>query len=460
MAYELLHEIEDLREDTIAREVLKQRGPFLAAPEGLIYQYQKEGYWKLLSHGELQKEVFKCSKLGWYARIPSRHGHVPSPLRITSYFMNCVANLMMYADLQKFEPSPGIALRNGFLTIGGLKENKPMNFAGRYLDLEYRPSAHPSKFLQMLAEIFGKDSPEWAQDKIRTLQKFFGACLFGLATRYSKALILLGAGANGKSTLQEVVEHAIFMGRSSSVHPTKWSREYYVAGLFNSDLNTVSELPKNEELSPDVFKAVISGEAIQGRLPKEKPFKFAPTAGHVFSANNLPQTDDTSEGFWRRVIIIPFTQDFRKVSNASKDDIKAPILAEEREGILNWAFEGAKALVADGGYNIGEWHTTAINEWRDESNSVRPFLSECTKKADDPNYRCSSAELYDDYKFWCWQNGIHPLGRPAFGRVLSDSLTRFKSNGLIFYLGIKVNPRHEWEITKIRRNRGTPTRLS
>jgi hypothetical protein len=69
-------------------------------------------------------------------------------------------------------------------------------------------------------------------------------------------------------------------------------------------------------------------------------------------ANHLPAADDASEGFWRRIALIPWAVRFAKRGEAgdgpAEDPGLATIVAGEAPGILAWAVRGAVAYATAG----------------------------------------------------------------------------------------------------------------
>lgn len=62
----------------------------------------------------------------------------------------------------------------------------------------------------------------------------------------------------------------------------------------------------------------------------------------MFCLNELPKTNDISNGFYRRFLIAPFNVQIPKSRinpNLAKD-----IISHELPGIMNWVFEGRERL--------------------------------------------------------------------------------------------------------------------
>ena len=87
----------------------------------------------------------------------------------------------------------------------------------------------------------------------------------------------------------------------------------------------------------------------------EQPFTYRPFAKLVFAVNDLPDVSDTSHGFARRVVLIPFNQVFTNTaSSSSAKRLKADLdilkkITPEMEGIFAFAVEGLKRLTKNDG---------------------------------------------------------------------------------------------------------------
>lgn len=405
-------------------------GPF-ATVGGLAYHYDKDtGAWQPLSQTELLKHIYKMNRAGYVKEEVNNKGvRTTTPLNLGPKQQNDIATNVMRdehpADAAfRASPARGIAFRNRFVTIDDKKglvdaPNAPENYATTSLPFDYDPEAKAPRFQKMLNELFAKDSAEDREAKKKALAQFYGACLFGLGPKFERCFILSGSGANGKSTFMEIMQDTLFQKTSKSVAPDKWDHEYYIASLHGARLNTVSEIPSSEVFVSEKFKQVITGDEQTGRHPGEKPFSFRPMAGHVFSANEMPQTGDVTEGFWRRFVVIPFTQKFDG-KGGGRDAVKNPIIENEAPGIVNWAIEGVLDLRRRGGYTEPESHTAAMKEWKKNADVALHFKDSCCEDAKGPDNWTSVADLYASYRLWAHDSGHRQMSAMTFGRRLTQ----------------------------------------
>ncbi len=462
----MTRELGSFHPQVIAEACVQKHGPF-AHVQGVTYHYnQRTGAWSAVSHTELLKDIQAMNKDRYYIEETKKGDTVTRYLLMAPRLQNDVATCilrMRFPDDLDFAANPGrgIAFPNGYVTVDkdGPKVvgNKPDNYGTAALPFQYDPAATAPHFEEMLNQLFLGDDDREA--KKLALAQFYGACLFGRATKFERCFILLGGGSNGKSTFMEVMQDTLFQRTSRSVSPERWDHEYYIASLHGARLNTVSEIPSSDVFGSEKFKLVITGDEQTGRNPTEKPFSFRPIAGHVFSANEMPSTGDVNPGFWRRFLVVPFNRNF---VGGKRENIKEPIINSEAPGVLNWAIKGLVSALNSGGYAIPTSHTMAMAEWKRTADAVVDFVESCCEKSDAAP--TSVAEIYEEYKHWATNTGHRTMAAVTFGkRLTSAGVSRIKRASNTHY-GLRVKERRYWadfrgggetELKVVAKNSGT-----
>lgn len=280
-------------------------------------------------------------------------------------------------------------------------------------------SRRPESFLKFLESVF-RDDKDY-ETKIQFVQEFFGACILGIATRYQRACIAEGEGENGKSVLASVMMQCMPKGTTCAVAPQEWGNEYRRALFVGKHLNAVSELPERDIISSEAFKAIVTGDQIIGRPIRQAPVEFHPKAGHFFAANNLPNTPDQSEGFWRRFVVLPFNRSFK--DDPERDSNIVPKLVAEKQGIVAWLLQGADRLIKRGQYELPPSHFEAQRVWRLASDPIQMFLIECMRPLglnEPSSFGTTAAQLFTKYRFWCERNGFRSGSSTALGKRLKS----------------------------------------
>jgi len=335
----------------------------------------------------------------------------------TTEILNFVKTLA-YIETEKLNQSPLLNLKNGLFNIETyeLSKHTPEIYSTIQLPVSYNPEAKCEKWIKTLCEVL-----EGNEEKAEILQEFFGLMLTR-ETRYEKALLLIGDGANGKSVILNTIEHLIGKENCTSIPLEKFSDLHYMASLFGKLANISIETNAKSEVYDSTFKAVISGEPIQADPKFKKPFKFRPFCKLVFAMNNLPRVDDKTNAFFRRLLIVRFNREFAEEEQNKR--LKEELLTE-LDGIFNFCIEGLKRLKARTIFNITKQIQAEIDEYRKENNNVLVFVEEeCSL---DPSLSIEKGELYDMYTLFCEKSGYRPLSKKKFGISI---LKHFENKGV------------------------------
>ena len=296
------------------------------------------------------------------------------------------------------------------------------------LRIPYAHDAHAPMWTKALEDWFGSD--EDGMRKRALLGEFVGAALFGLATRYQKVMFLYAAGGNGKSQLLEVVGELFPKQFLGAVSPQTWANEYNRDRLSRLRLNIVNEIPSKTIDEGAYFKAIVTGDPVEARQIYGIPYTYKPRAAHMFSTNDIPTSKDTSDGFWRRLLVL--TMDKRFDGTAQEiPELARQIIAEEMTGVLAWAVEGARRLLQQGSYTIPESSRRAVEEWRGLSDPLGAWLKNRTTKTNQTHEMALGKNLFADWLHW--SGGEEDLStQTAFSKALKKRLRNSKrfTNGV------------------------------
>src|SRR5262249_47348337 len=151
-----------------------------------------------------------------------------------------------------------------------------------------------------------------------------------------------GEGANGKSTLLNVIRHvagnyacnlpfSAFELKARSTIPND------IATLPGRRFATAIETDESAQMNEPRSKALTGGDPITARLLYRDLFTFESVAKFWLAFNHRPTVIDDSHGFWRRVHMIPFNYQF----DPTGDPELPQTLHREAPGILAWAVRGS-----------------------------------------------------------------------------------------------------------------------
>lgn len=418
-------------------ELLEDGGPTLVADLGHLWRYNDDsGCWERI-FPDVVGRVTMSFDGAMIHNGKDRDGRLRlKPLKVQSGMVRgAYALALAQRSIYNFfvDAPHGVSMQNGFVTVevGELvvQEKSPEHRATFGLPYRYVEGSRPERFLQMLRGCWRGDSD--LEGKIEALREWLGATIVGHATSFEMGLVLVGEGANGKSTLQRIVK-AIFPPETvTAVAPQAMGNEYRRALLAQSRLNVVSEMPEADILDSTSVKAMFSGDELDAREIREAPFKFRPRAGQLFATNTLPAVRDTTHGFWRKWLILEFNRRFEE--DEQDKGLAARIIDSELSEIVSWALDGLPLLFARNGYPQTNEMRAALKEWRTSSNPVAAWIEEAVdlEASEDVNAFVSASVVYQRYCTWAIENGHKgQLSKNSLGRRLTSlGIARTVSSG-------------------------------
>lgn len=208
------------------------------------------------------------------------------------------------------------------------------------LPYEYSRDARCPMWERFLSDVLPDD------DERACLQEFFGMCLID-RTKMSieKMALMIGSGANGKSVCFDVMRHVIGMDMVSYLSPDQIADVKQRSAMIGKRLNFSPDLDRRSSFG-SFIKAMASGQTTTAwkLYDGTKDFDAPPMA---FAMNEVPRIFDTTEGFFRRLLIFSF--DVTIPPERQDAELPMRIVSQELSGVFNWLCEGRRRLVDNGG---------------------------------------------------------------------------------------------------------------
>lgn len=361
------------------------------------------------------------------------------PLNITAAKLTNIEKLIRVESHQPgfFNTrTEGICFKNGRYLNGKLYPLTPEDHNTFIIPHTYNPEADTSKWYKWFSYF-------WPDKNIqKIILEFIGACLFGVVTNYERALMLLGGGDNGKSTLLHMIR-ALFQPQAViSINPQNFSNEYYRAKLIKAQLNIVTELKYEELKDTETIKAIISGEEISAREPMGKVFFFEPKMGNIFAGNKLPKANDLTHGFRKRFLLIPC--DVTIHQNNIIPDYHLYLENNAMDGFIKELVKNAEALIKQKKYTESYKVDEAKRTWFKDSDQIEQFVDEAILVDNEKDKKKNGIKtgiqaIYNHYRAWASITGHKIMSKRSMVqrlRNLGIRETRTK-NQRYFYLQIK-----------------------
>lgn len=222
-----------------------------------------------------------------------------------------------------------VPVQNGILD---LKNKQLRPFDPKYIITSKIATAYnPPKFTPKDRE--GKTFDDWlssiACGDSELITLFWQIILEAINPNYTrnKFAILYGDGNNGKGTFQRLLINLIGESNVSALKPAQFSEKFNLETLVGKVCNIGDEAPNDYLRNPSDLMSITSGDTVlvnpKGRPAFEATFKLF----NIFSGNYIPNGGNKTNGWYRRIMIVPFNADFN--GQIEKPWIKNEFLADK-----------------------------------------------------------------------------------------------------------------------------------
>lgn len=324
-----------------------------------------------------------------------------------------IEEMNLYDDL--------ICINNGILNIRTKElfpHDKKYHFDS-FINVEYKPEEKDcSSFLKYLQSTFNNDTAI-IQNII-----YLGGYILDISCKAERMFMLDGPGGSGKSTLINTLD--MFFDKSQ-VSPL--SLEELSSGSFDKELLITSRLnfcaeTKKNYIEAEEIKKIVSGDLIKVSRKHKLAFSFRPKTKIIVACNGLPKFNDTSDGIYRRLVIIPFNNQYKSVDEIKhikhaekrhifeKDYSLMDNIRSEKSAILN-LFLGGLLELMDNKYQFidSKASNKAMETFRKDSDTVREFLEE--EYEIDYDNSISVRDVFNNYRDW-YANNVQSGGAMKF----------------------------------------------
>ena len=404
----------------ISRSIaMRMQGKVCFVPEfgWMIY---RDGIFQVDTNGTRTREFVKrqLEQLSDGLKSTGDPDHIKAARRLLSASkVNSVLTLIQSDDellmeICDFDVMPDLLnLQNGTLdlTTFELCDHNPENKLTKKANVAYDELAQCPSFEKLMDEVLPREHQEF-------VMRYFGYSLLGRPSE-QVFLILFGKGANGKSTLLNIVEYilgnyAAHVDPSSIIKQKNSGIRNDLARLNGVHLTVTSELAIGQILDAPMVKQFTGGDLITARFLYKEPIEFKPKFSLVMGTNVLPVIDGSDAALARRVLLVPFST---IIPEERRDPKLGEKLEEEASGILNALLKGLRQYK-----EIGLAVPDDLKRERDgyvaSSDLIENFLADEFEFVVDASVRAS--ELYLSYSIWSGSNGLGKMSQPQFRQEL------------------------------------------
>jgi putative DNA primase/helicase len=326
------------------------------------------------------------------------------------------------------EPPNLVPLENGILDLNTmeLKPYSPDLMFFNKIPVKYDPEATCPKIDKFHSEITNGE-----EDK-KILEEMIGFCLYR-DYFIAKALMLVGGGANGKSTWLSLVK--TFLGPENvsgrSLQDLEEHR-FAKADLHTKLANIYADLPDKALHRTGTFKILTGRDIITAERKFQQPFNYVNYDKLLYSANKVPEVYDDTTAFFRRWIIQVFPNEFIG-ANADPHILDKLTTEEELSGLLNKALIALQRLLEKGQFSYSKTTEEIREDYIRKSSPIAAFVMDCLEV--DSDAFIEKKALYNEFAEYCRGRSLPTVVQDTFFKnlpqhaVVSDFRPRIEGKG-------------------------------
>lgn len=262
---------------------------------------------------------------------------------------------------------------------------------------------------------FRKLFSEWVrEDDVPKLFEILAYCLLP-SYPLERIFYLYGAGANGKSVFRALLRK--FIGDdnvcSTSLNLLCNSPRFEASKFYGKLVCEMGETNITKLENTEIIKKLVSGKDLIGAEWKHKGhLDFVNYAKLIISTNNLPPTDDKTDGFYRKTQIIDFPNTF-----SEQRDVLAEFTNEDYESLAMYSIEVLYQLLKRRAFSNEGSYEQRRERYEARSNPLEKFYMLFVDEGD-PNSDITSNEFERRVNEWCRENRMRMLSERTIASFL------------------------------------------
>ncbi len=316
-----------------------------------------------------------------------------------------------------------INFKNGVLDLrtGDLEpHNKEYGF--RYvLPYDYDASATCPTFENYLDQVLSKD-----EELKKVLLEYAGYSFSGDRCWTDQVLVLIGPGGNGKSVFLDVLKE---LAGDNNFSDLDWKdiRNPTMRAMMDGKLfNLMEESPSDALLKSAFFKNIVTGGGMSINMKYKNPYTIRNKTKLMFSCNEMPESSDHTEGFFRRLLIVPFKVVFNeKLGNVDRE--LRPKLFKELSGIFNLVLGGYQRLNKQKRFTKSQETENQLEAYKLDVDHATRWIKENVHAfpLNGGEKWAVIPEMYQAYRNEMMSSGERPVTHINFGKKLSQIIPEY-----------------------------------
>ena len=319
----------------------------------------------------------------------------------------------------KADASTKLNFKNGVFDwkTGEFCDHSPEYFFTYTLPFDYSPQADSVVFKRFLSDVTKGDTT--AQN---LLLEYIAYGIFEPHSSRQVSLLLLGSGGNGKSAFLDIVKNLAGPKNCSHVELSSFNDPVSLMDAKDKLFNFCEEMPRTMKGGTEIFKKAHGGE-VYGKKLYEGNFKFVFNTKMILAANELPTSWDPSQGFFRRIMIVPFDAYF---SDENRDYRIVEKCCAELSGIFNMVHQAYQNLLDRGRFCTPESHRELLESYKEVSDSVGSWFNQNLDVTSSEEDFITISNMYEAYRSSMDEDGDHAMSKRFFVREIGRKVGRDK----------------------------------
>lgn len=380
------------------------------------YYSYKDNHYQIITENDIKNLIYNYFK-GKYLKTKNQRNEV----------FDCI---MRDNGLEAKSEPYLISFNNGILDINTieisedrhpkipLKKHKKDRICTVHIPYDLKEPRNPSSYSPI-----DKAIKAWTNNdkEIETLLYEMFGYIFVPNTEMQKAFWLTGKGGNGKSTFIDFLEKIIPDELRTSLTLSQIGEKFSGQMLEGKLVNLCGDLSDKHmnSASSSVFKKIVTGDSIKVERKNKDPKIIKPTCKLIIGCNNLPTNSSSANDIFRRLIIVPFLNDFTGKNNIPDllNTITTPACIEYFIYMSIVAYAKARNR---GYFTHPEACKKIEDEYKRKCNSVLRWVYD--ENIDFSKPEKTAVEYFDNYCCYCSVNKYHAVGKDKFKDTLKMHL--------------------------------------
>lgn len=235
-----------------------------------------------------------------------------------------------------------------------------------------------------------------------------------------KGFVNYGIGSNGKSTFLKIYGNMIGLQNTTSIPMQQFQKSQFIGyELRGKCVNLSGDGGTDPILKTGFLKSVLGMDQLRCEQKFRSPFEYTAFITLIFTFNELPMVNDSSDGFARKIQTIHWNKQFY----GKAADVKIDNLAynsDERSGIFNKLIPIIKRLLDTRKLTYESTVQETKEVWLSRSDSFFKFKNDHIIIK--PEYKIEISKVKDYYKKICEDNGLTPVRDNILFSKLSEMM--------------------------------------